>query len=132
MLSQSTFIKNRIHSHQGSSPTQILDSVDQLAKGAQAMAHELLIIRDEVRILQNANIALAKRRRSKKIRLQEGGALTQEESKLLLAKKDKGKRVIPDDDENAGNAKKSRATSRRCGTCDKTGHNARTCQIKVD
>ena len=69
MLSQSTFIKDRIYFHRGSSPTQILDSVDQLAKGAQAMAYKLLIIRDEVRILQNTNIALAKRRRSKKIRL---------------------------------------------------------------
>ena len=132
MLSQSTFIKNRIHSHRGSSPTHILDSVDQLAKGAQAMAHELLIIRDEVRILQNANIALAKRRRSKKIRLQNGGALTQEKSKILLAEKDKRKRVMPDDDENASNAKKSKVTSRRCGACGETGHNARTCPTKID
>ena len=51
MLSQFIFIKNRIHSHRGSSFIHILDSIDQLAKGAQAMAYKLLIIRDEVRIL---------------------------------------------------------------------------------
>ena len=38
---------------------------------------------------------------------------------------------MSDDNENVGNAKKSRATSRRYDACGKTGHNARTCTIKV-
>ena len=52
--------------------------------------------------------------------------------KLLLAKKNKKKRVISDNDENADNAKKNKATSRWCGIYDKIEHNARTYQIKID
>ena len=33
--------------------------------------------------------------------------------------------------ENVGNAKKNRATSRQYGACGETGHNARTCIIKI-
>ena len=45
-------------------------------KDTQAMAHELLIIQDEVRILQNANGVFLKRQRNKKVYLQEEGAFT--------------------------------------------------------
>ena len=47
-------------------------------------------------------------------------------------KKNKRKRVISDNDENVNNAKKNKITSRRYGACGKTGHNARTCTIKIE
>ena len=39
---------------------------------------------------------------------------------------------MPNNDENVNNAKKSKVTSRRCGAYGETGHNARTCSIKID
>ena len=39
---------------------------------------------------------------------------------------------MPDDDENASNAKKNKITSRRYSACGETDHNARTCSTKID
>ena len=126
-VSQSNFIKSRISAHQGSSPTPILEAVTKLAKGAQAMAHSITLLTDEVRTLQEANIALAKRRRAKRSRIQCGGALSIEESQALLAEKDKGKRVAIDNGDNGSLPKKRQVSQRRCGNCGKTGHNRQTC-----
>jgi hypothetical protein len=130
-VSQSNFIKSRISAHQGSSPTPIIEAVDRLAKGAQAMAHSITLLTDQVHTLQDANIALAKRRRAKKSRVQLGGALSIEDSQAILAEKDKTKRPAVVDGENGGPSKKAATTARQCGVCGKTGHNARTCSKDV-
>ncbi|KAH8750319.1 hypothetical protein F5883DRAFT_225303 [Diaporthe sp. PMI_573] len=53
-----------------------MDAVDQLARGAQVMAHSLTMMSEQIRTLQDANAALAKRRRAKRTRVQLGGALS--------------------------------------------------------
>jgi hypothetical protein len=60
-VSQSTLIKDRISHHQGSSPTPILTTIDQLAKGTQSLAHAVSILTQENKTLQDANVALLKR-----------------------------------------------------------------------
>ncbi|KAF4490738.1 Pogo transposable element with ZNF domain [Colletotrichum fructicola Nara gc5] len=65
-VSQSSFIK-----------------IEQLSKGAQAMAQSITILTDRLRTLEDANVALAKRRRAKRTRVQLGGALSIEESQVL-------------------------------------------------
>ena len=52
--------------------------------------------------------------------------------KFLLAKKDKEKRIISNNNKNINNAKKNKATSRRYDICDKIKHNTQTYLIKVD
>lgn len=51
-LSQSTMINDRVTRHQGSSPTPILASIDQLAKATVAVSHQLTLLNGEVN--QNA------------------------------------------------------------------------------
>ena len=131
-LSQSNFIKSRISRHQGSSPTPIFNAITQLAKGAQAMAYTVTILSEQVRALQDANVALGTRRRAKKTRVQLGGALSIEESQAILATKAKGKRPAPVEGESAGFPKRVATSSRRCGVCGETGHNARTCAKDVE
>jgi hypothetical protein len=79
-IKQSSYIKGRISAHQGSSPTPIMEAVDRMAKGAQAMAHSITLMSEQIRTLQEANTALAKRRRAKRTRVQLGGALSIEDS----------------------------------------------------
>ena len=129
---QSNFIKNKISTYQGSSPTPIIDAVDHLAKGAQAMAHSITLLTKEVRTLQDANVALSKRRRAKRSRVQLGGALSIKQSQAILAEKDKKKRPAADGGENSSPSKRAKATVRRCGVCGETGHNARTCSKDVE
>ena len=68
-LSQSALIKDRVARHQGSSPTPILTSIDQLAKAVVANSHQLSLVAGEVKALRDANTALSKRRRAKRTRL---------------------------------------------------------------
>ena len=108
ILSQSILIKNNIHIHQKSSPTPILDSINQLAKDTQTMIYELNIIQDEMRILQNTNLTLKKHQKTKKTYIQKKETLNQKKSKTLLIKKNIGKHIISDDNENINIIKKNK------------------------
>lgn len=129
---QSEFIKDQITHHQESSPTPILTAVDQLTKGTQALAYSVTLLTAEVRILQKANKALSKRRRAQKTRVQLGESLTVEDAQDILAQKEAQEQVERDKQENSGRRRRTEAGQRRCGTCGKTGHNARTCQEDVE
>ena len=59
-----------------------------------------------MRIFKNANIVFAKRRKNKKTRLQDGKTFIQKKSKFLLAKKNKGKYIISNNNKNANKFKK--------------------------
>jgi hypothetical protein len=128
----SSFIKSRVSAHQGSSPTPIYAAVDQMAKGMNRIAHEMTLMRDRMRTLEEANLALSKRRKAKKSRLQLGGSLTIKESQQLLDERAKGKRPATNEGENKGSSKRRATGGRRCGNCGETGHNTRTCEKDVE
>ena len=131
-VSQSEYIKNRITRHQGSSPTQILTAIDQLAKGTQALAHSVTLMAAEIRILQKANEALSKRRRAKKTRVRLGGSLTIGDAQDLLVQKEVQEQVERETRKNGGRRTRTETAPGRCGKCRKPGHNARTCQKDVE
>lgn len=124
---QSDFIKNRISNHQESSPSSILNAVNQFLKGSHGIAHRLTLMEAEVRELQEANVALGKRRRAKKIRLQDGGSISVSESRRILAEKGIVDEQSGEEGENGGPSKRRRTGGRLCGICRKGGHNMRTC-----
>lgn len=131
-VSQSEYIKNRIARHEGSSPTPIFTAVDQLAKGTQALAHSVTLMTAEIRTLQKANEALSKRRRAKKTRVQLGGSLTVGDAQDLLSQKEVQEQVVRELHENGSRRVRTETALRRCSTCGKPGHNARTCQEDVE
>ena len=59
-----------------------------MAKGTELLAHKMTLLAAEVRTLREANEALSKRRRAKKTRVRQGGALTVEDAQDVLAQKD--------------------------------------------
>ena len=128
-VSQSRLVRRRITNYQGSSPTTMFEAVKQLAKGTEMIAHEMTLVRSELRTLQAANKALAKRRRAKRTRLQEGGALTVEDALVLIAEKQSGGQKKGKEVEEGGPSEAGPATVRRCRRCGKTGHNVRTCPV---
>lgn len=89
-------MKNRIARHQGSSLTPISNTVVALAKGTEILAHEITLLSAEVRILRKANEAFSKRRRAKKTRVHQGEALTIEESRDIIARKEAEERMRHD------------------------------------
>ncbi|KFY23544.1 hypothetical protein V493_05796 [Pseudogymnoascus sp. VKM F-4281 (FW-2241)] len=131
-LSQTTLVKNRIAQHQGSSPTPIFQTVAALAKGTERLAHENTLLAAEVRTLRKANEALSKRRRAKRTRVYQGGALTVEDALDVLDQKDVDAQIHRDKRLEGSGQNIGQPTMRRCSTCGKTGHNARTCQEGID
>jgi len=131
-LSQTTLVKNRIAGHQGSSPTPIFQTVAALAKGTELLAHELTLANAEIRTLRKANKALSKRRRAKKARVQQGGALTVEDAHDVLAQREVDEQIRRDKRSREAFQNEGKSTGRRCGICRKPGHNAQTCQEVVE
>lgn len=131
-LSQTTLVRNRIACHQGSSPTPLFETVAALAKGTERMAHEMTLLSAEVRTLRAANEALSKRRRAKKARIRQGGALTIEDAQDIISQKDVDEQVRRDIRTAGGSRKEGQLSRRHCRICGKAGHNARTCQEAVD
>ena len=74
--SQSALIRNRIINHLNSSPTRILESLDQLTKGSKMMMANIVLLRSEVAQLRAANEAATRRQSRKRKRIQQEGILT--------------------------------------------------------
>jgi cell division protein FtsB len=66
-------------------PTSLFLTVAALAKGIEILAHKNTLLAAKVHTLQAANEALSKRRRAKKKRIRQGGALTIEDAHDILA-----------------------------------------------
>jgi hypothetical protein len=127
-LSQTTLVKDRIARHQGSSPTPLFATIKSALKGIEILAHQHTLVLAEKRILRKANEALSKRRRAKKTRIRQGGALTVEDAYDIIAQKEVDEQIRRDKRSGEAFSKEGNLGVRRCGICGKTGHNARTCQ----
>ncbi|ENH68228.1 hypothetical protein FOC1_g10000541 [Fusarium oxysporum f. sp. cubense race 1] len=129
--SQSEYLERWIRRHQSSSPESILEALKSFSKGTKAVMHEMALLRAELQDVRQANETLSRRRRAKRTRLQKGGAMTVEEGRRAIDQIDGGTQVVAESSRGGGQEGSARAKERRCGTCGKTGHNARRCQIVV-
>ena len=96
------------------------------------LAYELILLQAEVKDLRTANELLSKRRRAKKVRLQEGGSLSLQEAEGLRDEIEVSKQRKGEIRQQDGCTTRTETHPRRCSNCSKTGHNARTCQISVE
>ena len=123
---QSTLIRQRVRNRPGSSASSLDEKVAQLSKGAQQIAHEMTLMREEVAALREA-LDIANKRKSRKrryVRTEE--TLTVGEAQEVLAE-----RAVSSRGDSESASKRVRG-ARRCGRCKETGHNARTCAVEVD
>ena len=67
--SQSKLTRETIQNDLDSSPTSIVDSLDRLTKGAEMMAHEVVLLRKQVSELQAADEAATGRKSPKRKRI---------------------------------------------------------------
>jgi hypothetical protein len=128
---QSTTIKNKIARHQYSSPTHMYDVIDAQARGMSKMAHELVLMRAELKDLRTVNEVLSKRRRAKKVRLRVGGSLSMQEADDLMTEKDVDKQLKQETSRGDRRIEGAQVRARHCSVCGEVGHNARTCQVVV-
>jgi len=130
--SQSEYLQRRIRRHQSSSPESILEALRCLEKGTKAVMHKVALLAAENRDLRQANEILSRRRRAKRTRLQNRGSMTIQEGQDSIDQMDVSTQVLAEAS-RSGSQRRSRGPRvLHCGTCGKTGHNARTCQEEIE
>ena len=123
---QTTLIRKRVQKRAGSSASSIDEQVRQLSKGAQEIAHEMVLVREETARLREAIEAITKRKSRKRRYVRTEETLTAGEVTHLVTMRERGSRV---DGEKP--TKRVRG-GRHCGRCGEIGHNSRTCKVEID
>lgn len=130
MEAQSTLIRSRIRNRPRSSASSIDEQVRQLSKGAQQIAHNMVLLQEEQVRMRSAVEDLTKRRGRKRRYIRNEDTLTVAEVTELIAAREGGSRGDGDGDGEEP-AKRVRA-GRRCGRCGEIGHNSRTCKVEIE
>jgi hypothetical protein len=123
---QSTLIRQRVRNRPGSSASSLDEAIAQLSKGAQQIAHNMVLMQEKLDRLQSTINEQNKRKTRKRRYIQTEETLTVSEVQEVLAKQassSRGDGEVP--------SKRVRA-ERRCGLCKQTGHNARTCAVEIE
>jgi hypothetical protein len=130
--SQSEYLEKRIKRHKSSSPESIIEALKSSTKATKAALHRLALVEARLKDLEQANKILSRRRRSKRTRLQKGGAMTVQEASQVIDQMDVDAQVVAESSRNGARGRSERPGGRRCGVCGKAGHNARTCQVVIE
>jgi hypothetical protein len=130
--SQSTLVKARIQRHMNSSPSSMVEAFKKISKGAAIIAHKLVLAQREIAELRAANKAATRRKSHKRKRIQAEGILTVKDGLQLTTLKEFGARSDGKKAKKRVRAEGGEPTQRRCGQCNQTRHNARTCKQDVE
>src|SRR6478609_1106650 len=130
--SHSKYLQARIINHKSSSPESIIQAIRYFEKGNSIVNHEVALLKDRVRQLEQENQILGRRQREKRTRLQKGGPLTVEEASQAIDQMDVDMQVAAELSRSGGCSGSKGPRVMHCGKCGKAGHNARTCQEEIE
>jgi hypothetical protein len=123
---QSTLIRQRMQNRHGSSTSSLDEKIRQLSKGAQQIAHNMVLLQEGQARMQSAIDELTKRRSRKRKYIQTEETLTVGEVQDLIAEREGGEHNTGE-----GPAPKVRGV-RHCRRCGEKGHNSRTCKVEIE
>ena len=128
---QSTLLRDRIQKHQGSSPTPMVEIVDQLQRGTAMLLHGQTLLAARVLQLEASNKAASERKSRKRKRIQKGGDLSREEAEDLIAQCDVRAQIKGESCEGRAQTGAGKRGKGHCRLCRETGHNSRTCKKDI-
>lgn len=128
---QSTLLRDRIQKHQGSSPTPMVEIVDQLQRGTAMLLHGQTLLAARVLQLEASNKAASERKSRKRKRIQKGGDLSREEAEDLIAQCDVRAQIKGESCEGRARTGAGKRGKGHCRLCRETGHNSRTCKKDI-
>jgi hypothetical protein len=94
--------------------------------------HKMAFLQAKVAELRKANTLISKWRRAKKTCVRLKGSFNLQDVQDLQDQKDVAQQIQQEMRGNGAGLNRGQLRQRRCGVCGKTGHNARTCQIKIE
>ena len=122
---QSTLIRNKMRIDVVPPARSLEEKVNQLSKGAQQSAHEMVLMKEKIKSLEEALDAATKRKSRKRRYIRTEETATVGEVLELIAQRADGSR-------SGGESVPKRVRlERRCGRCKKMGHNSRTRNDKI-
>jgi hypothetical protein len=130
--SQFKYVRNRLTDHPDSSPSKLLESMEQLERGMGTFIHGYTLMKAQLAEAHEANRLVSKRRRAKKTRLRQGGSMSQKDAQGLQEQTEVSQQIKQEEHAGTTRGPRTERGPRRCGTCGGTGHNARTCQIEIE
>jgi hypothetical protein len=131
LTSQNALIQGRIARHQDSSPTAINEALNQLTKGAQAMAYKIALMEEEIARLRKANEAASRRKARPKKRIRRQGVLAIAEGLDLVDQANINEQVRKETPQSGMQLGSTTSLQRRCGYCRQPGHRIETCSKRV-
>lgn len=105
--------------------------MDQMVKSTTSVMHKMVLMKDRIRQLEEANRIISKRRKAKRSRIQAGGSLELQTAKEILGERDVEKQLAEEIRVARGRRERAEPAQRCCSTCGKNGHNKRTCRADV-
>jgi hypothetical protein len=130
--SQSKLIRERMQRHVDSSPSSLIEAVKSLSKGAEMMAHSLVLMSKRNAELEAANEAATRRKSHKRKRVQKEGTLAVAEGVRLTTLKEFNARSDGKKAKKRARVEVGEPSQRRCGRCGEAGHNSRTCKQEAE
>ena len=110
----------------------MVEAFKKVLKGAAIIAHKLVLAQREIANLKAANEAAMRRKSHKRKRVQAEGILIVKDRARLAALQDFRVRSNRKKSKKQKRAEVGEPSQRRCGRCNGTGHNARTCKQVVE
>jgi hypothetical protein len=123
---QTTLIRQRMQRRLGSSASSLNEQVRQLSKGAQQIAHNMVLLQEEQARMRSAIEELTKRKSRKRRYIQVEETLTVGEVSDLIAEREGSSR-----EEGETPVKRVRA-ERHYSCCGEVGYNSRTCKVEIE
>lgn len=90
--------------------------------------HQVGLLRSENEMLGTKMHTLSRRRRAKKVRLQEGGSMIVAQGQQQRSRIDVVVEIKLERSQGCSGESSAQATRQRCGVCGNVGHDSRTCQ----
>jgi hypothetical protein len=110
------------------SPVTAQTGFSQLVKGAELMLHQNALLVARIHELEEQLAVITKRKSRKRKRIQQGGTMEYGTAAAQIAAEASQAPQRSKKARSNGAQETAQLAVRRCGNCDRTGHNARTCK----
>jgi hypothetical protein len=124
-------IKNCIQTYAGSSPTALINIVQQMQKGAEMMLHNRTLLAAQLLHQEAVATSATERKSQKQKRIQKGGTLSKEEADDIIAQREALALAAAERREERHVAGAAQQCVQVCTACRNPRHNRRTYTINT-